>query len=101
MSPARRTPAPRIGRPPVGTPTTLRLPPDLRARLDKARPRGESLADQIRRLLTVAIDPELPGLLEAAASRLVEIGQVAHARVAGELAASVTEGTRSRRGGAS
>jgi hypothetical protein len=95
---ARRSPAPRRGRPAVGGRTSLRLSPELRARLDAARPQGEGLADQVRRLLAAALDPELPGLLEMAAAAAYRGGEVARAKVAGDLAARVNG--PGRRGGA-
>jgi hypothetical protein len=45
------------GRPPIGKPVLIRMPPELRAAVEaRARP-GESLAATARRLLASALDP--------------------------------------------
>jgi hypothetical protein len=46
----------------------LRLPPELRERLDVATRPGEALAEAARRLLAVVLDPALPGALALAAA---------------------------------
>lgn len=62
----RRVRRASAGRPDMGRPTTLRLDDAARDALRAAKRPDESLADTVRRLLGVALDPALPDLLNAA-----------------------------------
>ena len=64
------------GRPDTGRPTTLRLDGGARAALAAAGRPGESLADTVRRLLAVALDPALPAVLADARDEYDAGGEV-------------------------
>jgi hypothetical protein len=70
----------RPGRPSIGPQVNVRIPPELRARIDAAALPGEALADTMRRLLDLAADLP-PTALEDVAHAL-RVAAAHHARQA-------------------